>query len=168
MPHPTQLDPDKLLEDCKVIQTKRSGPGGQHRNKVQTAIVIEHKPTGCVAEASESRSQGENRSNAIFRLRLTLARQVRHYAELEDFVLPEVWAQRLRNGRIVISANHDDFPVLLCIAIDVLTLCDWHVSSASQQLCVSGSQLLKFIQLDRLTFERLNRERKMRGLRSLS
>ena len=75
--HPVELPIDELLKDCRVTRTRRSGPGGQHRNKVETAIVIEHIPTGIQGEAGEKRSQDANRQQAIRRLRLKLAEEVR-------------------------------------------------------------------------------------------
>lgn len=51
--HPATLPPADLLKQTQEIHTRRSGPGGQHRNKTQTAVVLLHKPTGIAAEASE-------------------------------------------------------------------------------------------------------------------
>ena len=75
--HPASLDSSHLLAVCDVRRTRRSGPGGQHRNKVETAIVLTHEPTGVQAEASERRSQAQNLSAAVFRLRVNLALAVR-------------------------------------------------------------------------------------------
>ena len=60
MPHPAALSPEELLHQCRARRTRRSGPGGQHRNKVETAGVLTHAPTGVQAEANERRSQAEN------------------------------------------------------------------------------------------------------------
>jgi protein subunit release factor B len=54
--------------DLRVICCRASGPGGQHVNKVETAVEITHLPTGVVATASDSRSQHTNRALAILRL----------------------------------------------------------------------------------------------------
>ena len=35
--HPAELPIPELLRQCEVVHTRRSGPGGQHRNKVETA-----------------------------------------------------------------------------------------------------------------------------------
>ena len=72
-PHPSTINPDDLMRDCEVKRTKGSGPGGQHRNKVETAIAITHTPTSLSAQATESRSQATNAKQALFRLRLRLA-----------------------------------------------------------------------------------------------
>ena len=55
--HPAKLAPDDLMKECSMKTTKGSGPGGQHRNKVQTAVVVTHTPTAFTGQASESRSQ---------------------------------------------------------------------------------------------------------------
>ena len=75
--HLAAIDPDALLALCETTRTRRSGPGGQHRNKVETAIVLKHRETGIVAEANERRSQGENLQVALFRLRVNLAIEMR-------------------------------------------------------------------------------------------
>src|SRR5947209_19951057 len=76
-PHPAALAADRLLAECETRRLRRSGPGGQNRNKVETAVVLTHRPTGLVAEANERRSQAENGRVALHRLRLALALAVR-------------------------------------------------------------------------------------------
>jgi protein subunit release factor B len=55
-------------EDLRVVCTRASGPGGQHVNKVSTAVEITHLPTGTTVTCSDSRSQHTNRALALLRL----------------------------------------------------------------------------------------------------
>ena len=63
-----ELDPEKILKECKVSFFRSSGPGGQHRNKTETGVIVKHLPTGITASASERRSQIQNREMAEERL----------------------------------------------------------------------------------------------------
>jgi protein subunit release factor B len=70
-------DPRELLKDCDVTFARGSGPGGQHRNKTETAVRIVHRPTGVLAVASEERSQLRNRERALERLHEKLVRRLK-------------------------------------------------------------------------------------------
>jgi peptide chain release factor 1 len=50
--------------DVRIIRTKDSGKGGQHRNKTESCIVAIHEPTGIQAKAAE-RKQGQNLTVAL-------------------------------------------------------------------------------------------------------
>jgi peptide chain release factor 1 len=49
--------------DIEIFIAKDSGPGGQHRNKVESCVVIRHLPTGIEAKAA-ARCQHANRRAA--------------------------------------------------------------------------------------------------------
>jgi ribosome-associated protein len=62
-----------LLAECEETFFTGSGPGGQHRNKTESAVRLVHPPTGITVTATERRSQAQNRSEALARLREALA-----------------------------------------------------------------------------------------------
>ena len=66
MPMPAHLK--KLLAECDVETFRGSGPGGQHRNKTESAVRMTHRPTGIVRVASDERSQLLNRKIALERI----------------------------------------------------------------------------------------------------
>ena len=70
-------DSRDLERDCDLAFFRASGPGGQHRNKAETAVRVVHRPTGIVAAATEERSQFRNREVALERLREKLERRFR-------------------------------------------------------------------------------------------
>ena len=63
------MDLETLRKEVEIQTLRGSGPGGQHRNKVETAVRVIHIPTGLVAMASEHRSQLRNKELALSRLR---------------------------------------------------------------------------------------------------
>jgi len=159
--HPATLPVEKLLADCTVERTRRSGPGGQHRNKVETAVVLVHGPTGVRGEASERRSQSENHRVAVFRLRVRLALMMRTPVGPTP---SKLWQERTARGRMLISPEHDDFPALVAEALNTLAAEQWDAAGAAQRLGVSSSQLVKVLKLEPEALVQVNRQRNALGL----
>ena len=70
--------------DLEEMFTRSSGPGGQHVNKVATAVTLRHRPSGISVTAQDSRSQAVNRKLARERLldAIETAEQARRGAEI--------------------------------------------------------------------------------------
>ncbi|MEW5743232.1 MAG: peptide chain release factor-like protein [Myxococcota bacterium] len=68
------LSDEALLSECDERFFVAGGPGGQHRNKTETAVRLTHRPTGLVVTATERRSQLMNRGEALERLRRVLVK----------------------------------------------------------------------------------------------
>ncbi len=160
--HPAALPPDDLLRQCDETRTRRSGPGGQHRNKVETAVILRHRPTGLSAEASERRSQADNRRVAVWRLRLLLALAHREPPELNG--PSELWQSRTRGRQLSIAADHDDYPAIVAEALDQLLPVGFEIKPVAESLGVSPSQLMKLFRQVPAAWMALNRLRCDAGL----
>jgi RF-1 domain len=164
--HPAALPIDDLRRYCDVTRTRRGGPGGQHRNKVETAIVVTHRPTGLSGQAAERRSQDLNFQAAMHRLRVQLALLIRT-STAGDEPPSALWQTRVRGGKLVVNAEHGDFPALLAEALDRLTANEWDAGLASQRLGVSTTQLVKFLKLEPRAMGQLNAARGKMDLKPL-
>jgi RF-1 domain len=142
--HPASIAEDLLLSQCHTGKSRSGGPGGQHRNKVETMVTITHEPTGVAAHAGERRSAEENRRVAFFRLRLSLAVEVREPVPIGD-ARSDLWISRTAGSRISCNPGHADFPSLLAEALDMIHACRYDAKKAALRLSVTPSQLIKFV-----------------------
>src|SRR5882762_7768767 len=81
--------------DLKESFARSSGPGGQHVNKVSTAVTLKHLPSGLAVTVQDSRSQARNRELALERLLDTLEQRK---AEAHQRQRAEASQKRRRNS----------------------------------------------------------------------
>ena len=82
--------------DIEEVFSRSSGPGGQHVNKVSTAVSLRHVPTGFSVTVSDSRSQAMNRETA----RRRLLQKIREAAEAKKLAqLAAVSKERRRKAK---------------------------------------------------------------------
>jgi protein subunit release factor B len=72
--------------DLEETFARSRGPGGQHVNKVSTAVTLRHRPSGISVTVQDSRSQAVNRKLARERLldAIESAREKRRAAEIAE------------------------------------------------------------------------------------
>jgi ribosome-associated protein len=68
LPELYPTDRASLERDSDMEFFIASGPGGQHRNKVETGVRLTHRPSGISVTATERRSQHANREAAFERM----------------------------------------------------------------------------------------------------
>jgi protein subunit release factor B len=66
-------DLQTLYGEVRIEYYRSRGPGGQRKNKKETAVRLKHLPSGMTAVAAESRYQAVNKRRAFQRLQQKLA-----------------------------------------------------------------------------------------------
>lgn len=84
------------MKDVKVQSFRASGPGGQHRNKVETAIRLIHSPTGIIVTATDAKSQLQNKKKAWAKLAEMVRQREEH---IKQEFTTEQWTAQLEIER---------------------------------------------------------------------
>jgi hypothetical protein len=150
-----------LLSECRVEAYKASGPGGQHRNKVTSAIRLRHQPSGLSVIAEESRSQHENRTRALRRLRESIALTFRLPRPAEPQWPAGV---QVRDGRLRVNESNPAYPQVIALVLDALAPHDGEPKPAAQRLGLTTSSLIRFAYAHPQVWREVQGMRRVAGL----
>jgi len=158
----------ELLRQCEVDTFRGTGPGGQKRNKTESAVRIRHLPTGMAGHSDDSRSQHENRATALRRLRQRLALDLRRPLDLERYA-PSSALQALLAGRGHVPGRRTgaDLPAIAEL-LDLFVALDCSVRDTAARLGVSTAALSKVLLHEEkltATVNALRAERQLHPLR---
>lgn len=68
-------------QDLDISTFRGSGPGGQLRNKLETAVRVVHRPSGLAVRCETERSQAQNKESALRLLEARLRERARSAAK---------------------------------------------------------------------------------------
>jgi peptide chain release factor-like protein len=163
-----QLSDEALSAQCRWEAFRARGPGGQHRDKTNTAVRVTHLPSGISATGGESRSARENRIHALRRLRLKLALEIRQPIDRASFAPPQwfiearhllLGAPASRAPTLKLTPRHHAYFQAVGLVMDVLTEMRGDMPASAAMLGVSTSSFMRFIEQDGQTIAMANRLR---------
>lgn len=147
------LDDARLLAQCRTDTARGRGPGGQKRNKTESAVQLTHIATGISAVNDESRSQHQNKAAALKRLRLEIAIKIRSEEKIQPGNMP--------------GLKSADFPIWAARTLDFLEAAEYRVSDAAEAMGTTTSQLVKSLSKCPQIWQYVNSRRTALGLKAI-
>ena len=149
----------ELLADCQIDLYRSSGPGGQHRNKVSSAVRLRHR-SGLVTTGTGSRSQHENKAAALSRLREAIALAAR-------VPLPQrvAWPENvtITDQRLRVSERNPSRFHVLAIVLDALAEARGELRPAAERLGLTPTNVARFLHDRPKAWTEANRIRAQHG-----
>lgn len=165
------LASDAALEAaCDVDRYRARGPGGQHRNKTESAVRLRHRALGVIAHGDERRSQHENKAQALRRLREHLAFDLREPVDLATWTPSPRLAALAAGGTARLGEKTRQTPEFLCAFAELLDLfaaTGAEVGATAERLGLTTGATSKLLLVDDRTSRAVNQLRQQRGLRLL-
>ena len=163
LPHWLDLNDESLLRDCRFELFRGPGPGGQKRNKTSNSVRLTHTPTQISVVAGESRSQSENKSRALRRLKLRIAVEIRHPVDPRGWEPPAWFPQVIQMGRLAVSRHNEHYSRTAGLVLDLLDARKGNVGVVAKLLGVSTSSVVKFLEAEPQLWAAANAIRKSAG-----
>ncbi|HJM89366.1 MAG TPA: peptide chain release factor-like protein [Dehalococcoidia bacterium] len=158
------LDDAALLAQCEFDRFRASGPGGQKRNVTESAVRLRHGASGLTSEATESRSQHENRARALRRLRIAIALTLRAPIVPQAHAASDELAAALGPG---LGRRDARFWPAVAALLDVLEHFEWKLSSAAKLLGVTTASVSRVLESDVVVLRAANERRRALELKPL-
>jgi hypothetical protein len=161
---------DGLIAQCEVDRYRASGPGGQHRNKTESAVRLRHRLTGVSAIGEDSRSQAENKMHAVRRLRAAIALGVREPVALEGWTPSPRLAALVAGGTAPLGAktrHTAQYWTAIAELLDVLVAGGLEIGTTAQRLGITTGALSKLLLHDDAVARVVNDLRRGSQLRPL-
>ncbi|HEY1555996.1 MAG TPA: peptide chain release factor-like protein [Kofleriaceae bacterium] len=161
---------DSLIAQCEVDRYRASGPGGQHRNKTESAVRLRHRASGASAIGEDSRSQSENKMHAVRRLRAAIALDVREPVALDGFQPSARLAALVAGGTAPLGAKTrqtGEYWAAIAELLDLIVAGGLEIGATAQRLGITTGALSKLVLHDDHVARAVNDLRRGRGMRPL-
>lgn len=161
---------DALIAQSEVDRYRASGPGGQHRNKTESAVRLRHKATGVSAIGEDSRSQSENKLHAVRRLRAAIALEVREPVRVEGYVPSARLAAFVAAGTPPLGAKTrltGTYWAAIGELLDLLVAGNLEIAATAQRLGITTGALSKLLLHDDQVARVVNDARRAKQMRPL-
>ena len=161
---------DQLIAQSEVDRYRASGPGGQHRNKTESAVRLRHKLSGVSAIGEDSRSQSENKLHAVRRLRSAIALEVREPVFLDSYTPSPRLAAMVAAGTAPLGAKTKltgEYWAAIGELLDLLVANNLEIATTAQRLGITTGAMSKLLLHDEHVARVVNDLRRAAQMRPL-